>query len=74
MDLAGHVSPQMVKHYSHIRMQTKRDAVQQIWLKQQNASTESQATEQPQRESRNKPGAQAKRTVRRPPASQDDDS
>jgi integrase len=73
MDLAGHVTPQMVKHYSHIRMQTKRDAVQQIWLKQQNASTESQATEQPQRGHRKEPDALDRRTVRRHPARQDDD-
>jgi hypothetical protein len=27
MDTAGHVSRQMLKHHSHIRMQTKRDAL-----------------------------------------------
>ncbi len=40
MDLAGHVSPQMVKHYSHIRMETKRDAVEKVWLKQKSAANE----------------------------------
>lgn len=38
MDLAGHVSPQMVKHYSHIRMQTKRDAMEKVWLTQKTAA------------------------------------
>lgn len=65
LDLAGHVSPQMVKHYSYLRMQTKRDAMQQIWLKQQNASTESQATAPPKREHREKLDALAWKTVRR---------
>ena len=27
MDIAGHVSTQMLKHYSHIRMEAKRRAV-----------------------------------------------
>jgi integrase len=35
MDIAGHVSRQMLKHYSHIRMQAKRDALQAIWEKQE---------------------------------------
>jgi integrase len=29
-EIAGHVSPQMLKHYSHIRMQAKREALQGI--------------------------------------------
>jgi len=29
-DLAGHVSKQMLKHYSHIRMQAKRRAVEAL--------------------------------------------
>ena len=29
-DLAGHVSQQMLKHYSHIRMQAKRRAVETL--------------------------------------------
>lgn len=35
MDIVGHVSGQMLKHYSHIRMQAKRDALQAIWEKQE---------------------------------------
>lgn len=49
MDIAGHVSPQMVKHYSHIRMQTKRDAVEKVWLKQKTAANEPNLLE-PQRQ------------------------
>ncbi len=30
MDMAGHVSKQMLKHYSHIRMEAKRRAVQSL--------------------------------------------
>jgi integrase len=30
MDIAGHVSKQMLKHYSHIRMQAKRSALEAI--------------------------------------------
>ena len=30
MDIAGHVSKQMLKHYSHIRMQAKRTALEAI--------------------------------------------
>ena len=30
MDIAGHVSKSMLKHYSHIRMQAKRDALESI--------------------------------------------
>jgi integrase len=30
MDIAGHVSKQMLKHYSHIRMQAKRNALEAI--------------------------------------------
>jgi hypothetical protein len=30
MDIAGHVSKQMLKHYSHIRMEAKRDALESI--------------------------------------------
>lgn len=29
-EIAGHVSPQMLKHYPHIRMQAKREALQCI--------------------------------------------
>jgi hypothetical protein len=30
MDIAGHVSKQMLKHYSHIRMEAKRTALESI--------------------------------------------
>jgi hypothetical protein len=30
MDIAGHVSKQMLKHYSHIRMEAKRSALESI--------------------------------------------
>ena len=30
MDIAGHVSKNMLKHYSHIRMEAKRDALELI--------------------------------------------
>ncbi len=30
MDIAGHVSKQMLKHYSHIRMKAKRAALESI--------------------------------------------
>jgi hypothetical protein len=30
MDIAGHVSPRMLRHYSHIRMQAKRHALEGI--------------------------------------------
>jgi hypothetical protein len=30
MGIAGHVSRQMLKHYSHIRMQAKREALESI--------------------------------------------
>jgi hypothetical protein len=33
-DIAGHVSPQMLKHYSHIRMKAKREALEVVWRKQ----------------------------------------
>ena len=36
-DIAGHVSRQMLKHYSHIRMQAKREALEAVWKKQQEA-------------------------------------
>ena len=37
MDIAGHVSRQMLKHYSHIRMQAKREALEAVWKNQQDA-------------------------------------
>ena len=35
MDIAGHVSKQMLKHYSHIRMEAKRTALESIVEKKQ---------------------------------------
>jgi hypothetical protein len=32
-DIAGHVSKQMLKHYSHIRMEAKRTALQSMVAK-----------------------------------------
>jgi integrase len=40
MDIAGHVSRQMLKHYSHIRMQAKREALETVWKKQKEAEDE----------------------------------
>ena len=37
MDIAGHVSRQMLKHYSHIRMEAKREALEAVSKKQQAA-------------------------------------
>jgi hypothetical protein len=39
MDIAGHVSRQMLKHYSHIRMQAKREALEAVSKKQQEAES-----------------------------------
>jgi integrase len=38
MDIAGHVSRQMLKHYSHIRMEAKRSALETI-VTRRNATT-----------------------------------
>jgi integrase len=35
MDIAGHVSRQMLRHYSHIRMEAKREALEAVLQKQQ---------------------------------------
>jgi len=37
MDITGHVSRQMLKHYNHIRMESKRVALEAIAKKQQDA-------------------------------------
>jgi hypothetical protein len=34
MDIAGHVSKRMLRHYSHIRMEAKRTALESIVKKQ----------------------------------------
>ncbi len=41
MDIAGHVSKQMLKHYSHIRMEAKRSALEAI-VRKSSAPNESQ--------------------------------
>jgi hypothetical protein len=42
MDIAGHVSKQMLKHYSHIRMEAKRRALESIVSKKDAAGNGSQ--------------------------------
>ena len=39
MDIAGHVSKQMLKHYSHIRMEAKRKALESIVRKPRNPAS-----------------------------------
>ena len=39
-DIAGHVSKQMLKHYSHIRMEAKRPALESIVTKKAAVPTE----------------------------------
>ena len=40
MDIAGHVSKQMLKHYSHIRMEAKRNALETVVQNRATAATE----------------------------------
>ena len=42
MDIAGHVSKQMLKHYSHIRMEAKRTALESILEKPTEAAAANQ--------------------------------
>jgi len=42
MDIAGHVSKQMLKHYSHIRMEAKRTALESIVKKSADAGASAQ--------------------------------
>jgi hypothetical protein len=44
MDIAGHVSKQMLKHYSHIRMEAKRTALESIVKKQTDPGSSDQHT------------------------------
>ena len=46
MDIAGHVSKQMLKHYSHIRMEAKRTALESI-VEKASAKPEGPAQEHP---------------------------
>ena len=45
MDIAGHVSKQMLKHYSHIRMEAKRNALETIVRKRSATSATENAEE-----------------------------
>jgi len=47
MDIAGHVSKQMLKHYSHIRMEAKRTALEGIVQKQPAKPTEPEQKDSP---------------------------
>lgn len=47
MDIAGHVSKQMLKHYSHIRMEAKRTALESIVQKQPAEPVESEQNHPP---------------------------
>ena len=47
MDIAGHVSRQMLTHYSHIRMEAKRNALDEVWKKQQAAQVKKKAEKSP---------------------------
>jgi hypothetical protein len=52
MDIAGHVSKQMLKHYSHIRMEAKRHALEAIVTKRpatEESGQEGQAEGYPQK-------------------------
>jgi integrase len=46
MDIAGHVSKQMLKHYSHIRMEAKRTALESIVKKPADADASVKQSEQ----------------------------
>ena len=39
MDIAGHVSPRMLKRYSHIQLEAKRAAIQALSNRPQNAAS-----------------------------------
>ena len=45
MDIAGHVSKQMLKHYSHIRMEAKRKALESVVTRRTESGTEEMAAE-----------------------------
>ena len=46
MDIAGHVSKQMLKHYSHIRMEAKRSALEAIVTKRTEENADENAKKQ----------------------------
>jgi BRCT domain type II-containing protein len=43
MDIAGHVSKQMLRHYSHIRMEAKRQALESIVNRRSEHSAEAES-------------------------------
>ena len=45
MEIAGHVSKQMLKHYSHIRMEAKRKALESVVTRRTESGTEEIAAE-----------------------------
>jgi integrase len=45
MDIAGHVSRQMLKYYSHIRMEAKREALNAVWKKQEESENSKKSGE-----------------------------
>lgn len=46
MDIAGHVSKQMLKHYSHIRMEAKRSALETVVQKRTASITEENGSQE----------------------------
>lgn len=55
MDIAGHVSRQMLKHYSHIRMQAKRNALEAVVKKPTAAEVSNKKEKAPRRSPQNPP-------------------
>jgi hypothetical protein len=66
MDIAGHVSRQMLKHYSHIRMKAKREALDAVWKKQQE-SADGKGPEQTQAAQVCSPESRDRRTLKGSP-------
>ena len=68
MDIAGHVSKQMLKHYSHIRMEAKRNALEAILRKQSGSGESGQQTtcveESPQKSPQGLQNGQESQTAR----------
>ena len=71
MDIAGHVSKQMLKHYSHIRMEAKRTALESIVKKSETGATSGEGNgyagrslKKPLQRQQNGHGTDAKKEVR----------
>jgi hypothetical protein len=64
MDIAGHVSRQMLKHYSHIRMQAKRAALENVWKKQEESQNKKRAEEAQKAQDCSRESANAQRAER----------